>query len=96
MEIKIDDIIFWVLILAIIGVALWLLVGSPTEMSAIISVAIFTAGSEIYLWRTLFEKEKNSCIEINNLDKKTAVSFEKVRSDIRILKQDINHQFKEI
>ena len=75
MKIKFEDIIFWLLIAGIIAIALWLLHGSPTEVNAIIAVAIFVATSEILLWKTFF-----------NIDKRTSVSFEKVKNTI-----DKNH-----
>ena len=84
-KIRFKDIIFWLLILAIIGIALWLLSGSPTEANAIISVALFIAASEILIWKNLF-----------NIDKKTAVGFEKIRNDINIMTNDMNNRFNEL
>lgn len=69
--VKFENIIFWLLILGIIAVALWLLVGSPTETSAIITIASFVAASEILLWKALF-----------NIDKKTVISFVKLRNEM--------------
>lgn len=68
LKIKIEDILFWILIAGIIAVALWLLSGSPPETNALIAVTVFIAASEILLWRTLF---------LN--DKKTAIGFERVK-----------------
>lgn len=67
----IDNILFWILILLIIAVALWMLHGSPTEIGAIIGIAVFVASSEILIWRTLF-----------NIDKKTSIGFIKIKSDV--------------
>ena len=58
MKIRIQYIIFWILIALIIGVALWKLVGSPTDTSALISVSLFIAGSEILIWKAIFKIEK--------------------------------------
>ena len=70
MEIKLDDIIFWVLIVLIIGVAIWLLLGSPTDTSAIIAVAVFVATSEILLWKAFFKIDKKTSIGFEKIDKK--------------------------
>ena len=68
---RIQDILFWIIILLIILVALWLLSGSPPEINALISIALFVAASEILIWRYLF-----------NIDKKTTIGFIKMRNDV--------------
>jgi len=68
---KIDDIVFWILILAAIGVIVWLLSGSPTTESALVAIGLFIISSEIFLWKKYFE-----------IDKNVTVSFVKLRSDI--------------
>ncbi len=85
MRLKFDDILFFIVIALIVFVALWLLKGSPTLDSAIVSVGVFVATSEILLWRKYFE-----------LDKKTAVSFERVRSDLREMNNGINNKLSNI
>ena len=70
-----------ILILAAIGVAIWLLVGSPTTEQGLLMITIFIATSEILLWRTLF-----------SIDKKTAIGFEKVKSGF----DKIDYQLNEI
>ena len=83
---KIEHILFWILILAVVGIALWMLFGSPTLEAGLISIGLFIVGSEILLWRTFFA-----------FDKKTAVGFERVKLDFeRVndklgnIKNDIN------
>jgi len=56
--IKIEDIIFWILISAIVAIALWLLSGSPPEIDALITIALFVAASEMLIWRKIFSIEK--------------------------------------
>lgn len=85
MKIRIEDIMFWILIALIVGVAIWLLSGSPTDTSAIVAVAVFLAASEILIWKSIFK-----------MDKRTSVGFEKVKSDIKILKKDLSYQLNEI
>lgn len=79
MRIQFVDIVFWLLIAAIVGIALWLLHGSPPVDNALITVAMFVATSEMMLWRKLF-----------SLDKKTAVSFTRMGNDISNIKNDIH------
>ena len=83
--VKIEDIIFWLLIIGIIAVAIWMLHGSPTETNALISLAIFVAGSEILLWKALF-----------SMDKRTAIGFERTKNDINNKFMKINSQLNEI
>ena len=70
-QIKIEDIVFWAIIIAIIALAIWLLFGSPTDTSAIIALAVFIAASEILLWKAIF-----------SIDKRTSVGFMKLRNDL--------------
>jgi len=82
MKLKIEDIIIWVTILLTIGVAIWMLYGSPTESSAIIAVALFVATSELMIWRKLFSIEKNSKLYISKIDKNVSISFMKMKNNI--------------
>lgn len=66
--VRAEDIVFWILILTIIGISLWLAFGSPEFESSLIAVGLFVAGSEILLWRAFF-----------NIDKKTSIGFERVK-----------------
>ena len=84
-KIKIEDILFWISIAAIIAISLWLLSGSPPEINALISIALFVAVSEILLWKALF-----------NIDKRTAVGFSKIKSDINNFRTNIINQLNEI
>ncbi len=84
-RIKIEDIIFWIIIFLIIAVAIWLLYGSPTEIGALIAIATFTAASELLIWKFIF-----------NLDKEVAISFMKVKHDIDKLRIEINIRFDNI
>ncbi len=68
---RIEDIIFWILISAVIGVAIWIMLGSPPLENGVLMMVIFIATSEILIWRYMF-----------SLDKKTAVSFVKLRTEM--------------
>ena len=80
-KLKLTDIIFWLLLLAAVGMAVWLLIGSPTIEQGLLMITIFVATSEILLWKTMF-----------SVDKKTAIGFEKVKSRF----DKIDHQLNEI
>ena len=69
--VKIEDIIFWILIALIVGVAIWKLIGSPTDTATLISIALFVAGSEILLWKAFFA-----------MDKKVSIGFMKMKNDL--------------
>ena len=82
---KIEDIAFWIIIILIIALAIWLLSGSPTDTSAIVALAVFVAASEILIWKSLF-----------NMNKKTAIGFEKIKNDINSLEKEMSQNFNEI
>jgi len=79
------DVLFWVLILAAIGVAVWMAVGSPPIETGLLIIVIFISTSEILLWKAVFR-----------IDKRSAVGFEKVRSKIEKLENNMNQQFLEV
>jgi len=66
---KTRDILFWILILAAIGIAVWLTIGSPTIEEGLLMIVISLAGSEILLWKAIFR-----------IDKRTALGFERIKS----------------
>src|SRR3989344_2840724 len=84
-KIKFDDILFFIIIGLIVFVALWLLYGSPTLDSAVVSVGVFTATSELMLWRKYFD-----------MDKKTAVSFIKMKNDVENLNKGQKEMSKKL
>lgn len=69
--IKIEEIVFWILIALIVGLAVWKLFGSPSDTASLIALALFVASSELLIWRFMF-----------NVDKRTAIGFVKLRGDI--------------
>ena len=82
---KIEDIVFFVLIAAIIGIALWLLSGSPPDSDAIITLGLFVAASELLIWRNMFA-----------IDKKTAVGFMKIKNDMDRGFLEVNNKLDKI
>ena len=78
---KIEDIIIWILIFAIIGIALWMLHGSPSDAGAIIGIAGFISASEILIWKKFF------CVE-----RDTKIGFAKVKHDLNLMENKINNK----
>ena len=61
-KIKFEDIMFWIVITGMIGIALWMLSGSPTEVGAIVGIITFAAVSDMLIWRKVFSIDKNTTI----------------------------------
>ncbi len=80
MKINAEDIAFWIFTLSALGVILWLLHGSPTLENALISIGVLIISSEFMLWKKYFE-----------VDKKTALGFAQVKSDLDGIKKDLNY-----
>lgn len=78
---RIENIVFWILIALIIGIAIWKLFGSPTDTAALISIALFVAASEILLWRALFL-----------IDKKTSIGFLKIKIKLTNTENNFNNK----
>jgi len=78
---KIEYIAFWILIVLIVGLAVWKLIGSPTDTSSLIALALFTAGSELLLWKAIFK-----------IDKKTSIGFVKLKDDMNSNFKHINEK----
>jgi membrane protein implicated in regulation of membrane protease activity len=78
-KIKIEDIVFWLIIIAMIVIAIWKMFGSPTDASTLVAIIIFTAMSEILLWKAIF-----------SMDKRTAIGFNNIKNSIINIEKDIN------
>ncbi len=85
--VKIEDIIFWMIIIAIIAIALGLLKGSPPETNALISLALFITASELMLWKTLFKINKNTPIEFIKVKNDINNRFDKIENKLDKLKK---------
>src|SRR3989344_8100088 len=85
MKIKIEDIIFWILILGIVALVIWKLFGSPSDIATIISLASFLTASTLTL-----------LIKIHNIERKTEVGFMNVMGDLNAIKIDTNYIKKDI
>lgn len=76
--VKIEDLLFWILMALIVGVAIWKIIGSPTDTAALISLALFIAGSEILIWRAIF-----------GIDKRTSIGFIRIKNELNNNRKDV-------
>jgi len=83
--VKVESVVFWILMLTVIGILIWLAFGSPEFERSLIAIGIFVASSEIMLWKTLFNFDNKNFERFSEIDKKTSLGFEKVRSDFRVM-----------
>lgn len=83
--IKIQDLLFWIIMGLIIGLAIWLVSGSPTIESGLVSLALFVVASEILLWKALFKMDKN-----------TSIGFFKVKKEIQVMKYKLERDMQDI
>ncbi|MBI2508062.1 hypothetical protein HYV89_03860 [Candidatus Woesearchaeota archaeon] len=79
MKLKAEDIVFFIVIGLALFVLLWLLHGSPTLDSALVSIGAFIITSEVLLWRKYFE-----------IDKNVSIGFMKVKTDLDKIKEKLD------
>ena len=70
-----EKIVFWVLMLAIIGIVIWLAFGSPDFENGVLAIILFFVASEILLWKALFA-----------VDRRASLGFERVKSGFKEFK----------
>jgi hypothetical protein len=97
MKIKPEDIMFWILIALIIGLAIWKLFGSPTDTASLIALSLFIAGSEMLIWKAIFKIDKKTSIGFiklkNDMDKQftqVTYSFEKINTQLNSIENKLN------
>lgn len=95
-KITIEDIVFWIFILMIIGIALWLLHGSPPESSALIAIALFFTGSELMIWKRIFKIEKRTTIGFMKMKHEMDNNFIKIRNEFDKNNLMMNNRFDKI
>ena len=79
-RIKLEDIVFWILIAIIIAIVIWILSGSPALENSLPSLITLVIASEILLWKALF-----------SIDKKTSNGFIKIKNDMNNIRKDISN-----
>ncbi len=80
--IKFEDILFWILILAIVAIIIWKLHGSPTDTGTIVGIGTFLISSEALIWKAIFNNDKKTSLKLFEMDKKTAISFIKIKNEM--------------
>jgi hypothetical protein len=83
--VRFEDFVFWALITAIVGISLWLAFGSPEFETSAITISLFVATSAIMLWKAFFAVDKKVAVKLASIEKRTAIGFEKVRSEFRVV-----------
>ena len=72
LTVKSEDVVFWLLTLAVLGIVIWLLHGSPTLEDALLSITALILSSEFMLWKKYYAIDKNTAVSFmrfkNNLD----------------------------
>ena len=86
--VKFIDVLFWILILVIVGILIWLAFGSPEFENSLIAIGIFVASSEVLLWKAFFK-----------IDKRTSIGFERVKLDFERINDklgNVDNRLKDI
>ncbi len=84
MEIKIEDIIFWIIIIITVSVVIWILHGSPPIENSFPSLIAFIIASEVLLWKAIYK-----------IDKRTSNGFMKIKTDLKLIRYDMNNKLNE-
>jgi hypothetical protein len=79
---KIEDIVFWAFIVAIVGIALWILSWSPNGTDALITLTLYVGALGILIWNKMFA-----------IDNRANVGFIKVKNDIDKFRIEVNDRF---
>ncbi len=84
-KIKIEDLVFWLLIIVVISILVWKLFGSPTDTATLITTVLFLISIILTLWKRIYYTER-----------KTEVGFMKVKGDLKLIKNDIGYIKRDI
>ncbi len=102
-KIEFIDIMIIIVLLATVGLGLWMLFGSPTEIQAIIALSIFFGTSGFMLLRQIHKVDKNSIVKfsrVKNSFLKVKHNIEKnhieVTNRLNLLENNINNKLDKI
>lgn len=95
-KIRPEDVVFWIIIAMIVAIIIWKLFGSPTDLATYASIFTLIATSQIVIWKHIYRIENKLDNKLHGLDKKTAISFVKMKHDIYDLRKDMNNRFDTI
>ena len=84
-KITIEDIVISITIVIIVGIAIWKLIGSPSDVASLISITLFIATLGLGLWKKIYLVEK-----------KTEVGFMKVKGELNLIKNNLNYIRKDL
>ena len=88
-RITIEDAMIFLMIVAIVGVGLWMLVGSPSELQAIMAVAMFFGSAGLFVLKKTFSVENNFNKKLFKLDKNTSMRILKKQDVLNCLKEKL-------
>lgn len=88
-RITIEDAMILLMIVAIVGVGLWMLVGSPSELQAIMAVAMFFGSAGLFVLKKTFSVENNFNKKLFKLDKNTSMRILKKQDVLNCLKEKL-------
>jgi hypothetical protein len=95
-RVKPEDIAFWIIISMIIAIIIWKVFGSPTDTATLITLTAFIAALIIALWKGIYSIESKVNIKLHNLDKKTSLSFMKLKNNMNNHFTNINKRLDNI
>jgi hypothetical protein len=90
--VKIEEVVFWILMISVIGVVIWMLSGSPPLENGLLMIMIFISSSMILLWKYIFGLKN----EILKVDNKTSMGFVKVNHDLELMENRIINKLNNI
>ena len=81
-KVKIENIVFWILIIIIIAIIIWKLFGSPTDLATYLSIFSIMTALIISIWKGIYNLEIKLNNKITRLDRKTSMSFMRLKNDL--------------
>ena len=81
-KIKTENIVFWILIIIIIAIIIWKLFGSPTDLATYLSIFSIMTALIISIWKGIYNLDTKLNNKITSLDRKTSMSFMKLKNDL--------------
>jgi len=77
---KVEDAVFWILVVASIGTIVWLLSGSPGMENALIMLVAFCIGQIVLLWKEFYSYKSLSRMGRKNINDKLEIIERKLDS----------------
>jgi len=75
---KIENILFWLLIMASIFIIIWSLSGSPTIENAIFSLLTFSLSQIILLWKEFYKFKSFTVTKLDKIERDVGLVLKKL------------------